>query len=120
MVPFCPSAALPEVGSYIAREAAGVPLVRRTLPDQVARGTFAPRIDAPYRQRLEQTRVVAGETARYTAERTVRFARDGEGGFRAEVTLVAIDPDMATARPPSEESTTPVMAFAPRLGLAES
>ena len=26
-VPFCPSAALPEVGSYIAREAAGVPLV---------------------------------------------------------------------------------------------
>lgn len=25
--PFCPSAALPEVGSYIAREAAGVPLV---------------------------------------------------------------------------------------------
>lgn len=26
-VPFCPSAALPEVGSYIAREAAGTPLV---------------------------------------------------------------------------------------------
>ena len=26
-IPFCPSAALPEVGSYIAREAAGVPLV---------------------------------------------------------------------------------------------
>ena len=25
--PFCPSSALPEVGSYIAREAAGVPLV---------------------------------------------------------------------------------------------
>mgnify|MGYP001176902397 FL=1 len=26
-IPFCPSAALPDVGSYIAREAAGVPLV---------------------------------------------------------------------------------------------
>lgn len=26
-IPFCPSAALPEVGSYIAREAAGVPLI---------------------------------------------------------------------------------------------
>ncbi len=26
-VPFCPSAALPEPGSYVAREAAGVPLV---------------------------------------------------------------------------------------------
>src|SRR5437588_2685150 len=25
--PFCPSAALPEVGSYVAREAAGIPIV---------------------------------------------------------------------------------------------
>ncbi|WP_066481301.1 MULTISPECIES: hypothetical protein [unclassified Sphingomonas] len=84
-----PLAAEPPV--VLAVQADPVPLVRRMLPDQVVRGTFAPRLDAPYRQRLEQTRVVAGETARYTAERTVRFARDGEGGFRAEVTLVAID-----------------------------
>src|SRR5437899_2317 len=27
LTPFCPSAALPEVGSYVAREAAGIPIV---------------------------------------------------------------------------------------------
>src|SRR5713226_10760777 len=32
-VPFCPSAALPEAGSYVAREAAGTPLVVVRGPD---------------------------------------------------------------------------------------
>ena len=31
--PFCPSAALPEVGSYVAREAAGTPIVVVRGPD---------------------------------------------------------------------------------------
>ena len=35
--PFCPSAALPEAGSFLAREAAGVPLVATRGPDGVAR-----------------------------------------------------------------------------------
>ena len=35
--PFCPSAALPEVGSYIAREAAGTPVVAVRGPDGVVR-----------------------------------------------------------------------------------
>lgn len=35
--PFCPSAALPEVGSYIAREAAGTPVVAVRGPDGTVR-----------------------------------------------------------------------------------
>src|SRR5215470_17031301 len=37
-VPFCPSAALPEVGSHVAREAAGTPLVVVRGPDGTVRG----------------------------------------------------------------------------------
>ena len=36
-VPFCPSAALPEAGSYVARMAAGVPLIATRDKDGVAR-----------------------------------------------------------------------------------
>lgn len=66
------------------------PLLRGSAPPPVARGTFAPRTDITYRQRLEQERVVAGETARYIAERRVRFTREA-GGFRVDMTLIAVD-----------------------------
>jgi phenylpropionate dioxygenase-like ring-hydroxylating dioxygenase large terminal subunit len=37
-IPFCPSAALPEAGSYVARDAAGIPLVVVRGEDGVVRG----------------------------------------------------------------------------------
>ncbi len=56
---------------------------------------FAPRIDAPYRYRIEQVRDEAGVPRRYVTDRTIVFRRT-PGGLVAELTITAVDGGLAT------------------------
>ncbi|WP_336972687.1 hypothetical protein [Sphingobium aromaticiconvertens] len=58
---------------------------------------FAPPVDRDLAYHIEQQRPVAGQMARFTADRTLRFAKDGqgEGGYTLNITLRAIDTDAA-------------------------
>lgn len=56
---------------------------------------FAPPVDHDLAYHSEQRRPVAGQMARFTADRTLRFAKagEGEGGYVLRATLRAIDTD---------------------------
>lgn len=56
---------------------------------------FAPPVDRDIAYHIEQDRPVAGQMARFTADRTLRFARDETraGGYTLRMTLRAIDTD---------------------------
>ena len=71
--PFCPSAALPEVGSYVAREAAGIPIV-------VVRGSDG--------------KVQAFRNA--CRHRGMQVA-DGSGCTRASSAVITVGPTISTA-----------------------
>ncbi len=75
-VPFCPSAALPEIGAFIAREAAGVPLLVARGPDGVVRG-----FRNACRHRGAQVACGAGRQSSFTC-RYHGWTYDLEGGLR--------------------------------------
>lgn len=58
---------------------------------------FAPPVDRDLAYHSEQLRPVGGQMARFTADRTLRFARAGQGesGYILRATLRAIDTDAA-------------------------
>lgn len=76
-LPFCPSAALPEVGSFIAREAAGVPLLVTRGSDGVVRG-----FRNACRHRGAQVACGAGRQSSFTC-RYHGWTYDLEGGLRS-------------------------------------
>lgn len=75
-VPFCPSAALPEIGSFIARDAAGVPLLVARGTDGVVRG-----FRNACRHRGAQVTCGAGRQSSFTC-RYHGWTYDLEGGLR--------------------------------------
>jgi phenylpropionate dioxygenase-like ring-hydroxylating dioxygenase large terminal subunit len=75
-VPFCPSAALPEIGSFIARDAAGVPLLVARGTDGVVRG-----FRNACRHRGAQVACGAGRQSSFTCKYH-GWTYDLEGGLR--------------------------------------
>jgi hypothetical protein len=80
------------------------------LAEQVRIG-FAPPVDRDLAYHMEQQRPVAGKIIRFTADRTLRFARAGEG-YLLHVTLRAIDTDAA-----GDEGEPYRVALSPLVGV---
>jgi hypothetical protein len=65
-----------------------LPSLAQAEPIQIG---FAPPVDRDLAYHIEQQRPVAGQITRFTADRTLRFVRAGQGGYALNVTLRAID-----------------------------
>lgn len=75
---------------------------------------FAPPIDRDIAYHIEQERPVAGQVARFTSDRTLRFGRGGQGagGYTLRVTLRTINTDA-----PGDSGEPYRAALSPLMGM---